>query len=107
MEKEMKIQQYKSYYLFLILLVSFMFVYGCGEKGKSSIQPKTVEREHLMEMDSKYPKEINVVKDAPSGSESLQAVPINDQIQMEQWKQLLKDVKSTLGDIKEVTEQAR
>ena len=46
-------------------------------------------------------------KDTSSEINTSQTIQIKDQIQMEQWRQLIGDIKTTLSDINESTEQAR
>lgn len=63
----MKIQHYKSYCLFLILLVSLAIVFGCGERNKLSILPGTVNHKQLIRNDTTHVKEADVVLINTSG----------------------------------------
>ena len=56
----MKIQRNKSYCLFLMLLVSLTFVFGCGERNKSSILSGTVSHKQPIENNSTHEKETDI-----------------------------------------------
>ena len=93
----------KSCLCLLVITIAF----GCREKNNSSIHPETVADKQLAGVGSNYTNEEHVVRDTPSGPEVLQAAPIKDQIQMEQWRPLIGDLKSALGGIREDAEQTR
>ncbi len=96
----------KSVFTFLLFCTFSMLVFGCGNKGESTVQTERVEGKHLMETNIAYAsKESKDEDDTPDTNKS-QEIQINDQIQMEQWKQLVEELKTTLGDIKDGAEQA-
>ena len=69
--------------LLLFFAFSMLFI-GCGENGGSKVQTERVE--------TKQPAENN----------SLDA----NEIHLDEWRQLVKDIKSTLGDMDEIRERA-
>ena len=94
--------------IMFLLVITFSFcVFGCGEKEEAGIQTEHIEDNLSMERDSNYIKEVNMAENNTPDVQLSQAVPVNDQIQLEQWKQLVEELKTTLGDIKGGTEQAR
>lgn len=74
---------------FALLLFFSLLVIGCGEKDKPKVQTERVEGKQEMGNNSTH-----------SNTELAQ---INDQIQFEQWQQLVKELKSTLGKMEEVS----
>ena len=84
----------------LLLFFAFsMLVVGCGKNGESKAQ---ITEENIANTRTESVTEVS----APKMSTS-QKPPINDQIQMEQWAQLIGDIKTALGDISAGTEQTR
>ena len=90
--------------LFLPLLI---LVIGCERKSKIDNHVNIVEDKQLMGNNTVYDSRDSREKDTSSEINTSQTIQIKDQIQMEQWRQLIGDIKTTLSDINESTEQAR
>ncbi len=104
----MKRQVHSRANIIFLLFITFSFcAFGCGEKGEAEIQTEHIEDKLSMEKDSNYINEVNAAENNTPDVEVSQAVPVSDQMQFEKWKQLVEELKTTLGDIKDGTEQAR
>ena len=102
----MKKQRYLRSCFVLLLLFTFSIpIFGCGDKRESKIQAEKVESKQRMEKNSAQVNEVEVVKVNASGSKSSQVFPVEDEIQLDEWMQLVKDIKSTLGEMEEVSKQ--
>lgn len=111
----MKKQKFlKPCFVFLLLVTFSMLVFGCGDKGESKIQTERVEGKQLMENNSIHTNEADVVAGLhathrhevnTSDSEVAQVFPIDDEIQLDEWMLLVKDIKSTLVEMEEVSKQ--
>ncbi len=105
MKKKQKLL--KSVFTFLLFCTFSMLFFGCGKNGESKVQSERVEAKQLMDTNITFASKDSTDEDTSPEINTSQTIQTNDQIQMEQWRQLLEDLKSTLGDIKEGTEQAR
>lgn len=103
----MKKQKFLKPYFALLLFFTFsMLVIGCGENSESKVQTGKVEGRQLMKENSLLEaNKADVVLINTSGSEASQAFPIDDEIHLDEWMQLVKDIKSTLGEMEEVNKQ--
>lgn len=102
----MKKQEFfKLCFAFLMIFTFSMLVIGCGENGESKFQTEKVEGKQPMEGGSNYTNEVEVVRVDTSGSEASQIFPVEDEIQIDEWMLLVKDIKSTLGEMEEVSKQ--
>ena len=97
MKKKQKLL--KSVFTLLLFCTFSMLFIGCGEKGESKFQTEKVEGKQLMEKNSLN----EVVKVNASDSEELQVFPVDDEIRLDEWMLLVKDIKSTLGEMEEVS----
>ena len=84
-----------------------MLVIGCRDNDATKANTEKVDGKQLMENNIAYTSKDSIDEDASIDTNTSQTAPINDQIQMEQWRQLIGDLKSALGDIREDAEQAR
>jgi len=82
-----------------------MLVIGCWEDGESKVQEERVESKQLMKNDGLNAKEADAVVINTSGSELSQVFSVEDEIQLDEWMRLVKDIKSTLGEMEEVSNQ--
>ena len=102
----MKAQKYLRPCFVLLLLFTFsLLVIGCWEDGESKLQNERVESRQLMEKDGLNAKEADAVVINTSGSELSQVFSVEDEIQLDEWMRLVKDIKSTLGEMEEVSNQ--
>jgi hypothetical protein len=89
----------------LLLFFTFsMLVIGCVENGESKIQTERVDGRQ-MEKNSLNANEADVVIVNTSDSESPPVFPVEDEVHLDEWIQLVNDIKSTLGEMKEVSKQ--
>ena len=93
--------------VFLLLSIFSMLVIGCRDNDATKANTEEVEGKQLMENNSTNTSKKSAVGFTAPEMNTSQTAPINDQIQMEQWRQLIGDIKSALGDIKRSAEQAR
>ena len=93
--------------VFLLLSIFSMLVVGCKDEDATKFKIEKSKVEQLMENSITYTSKDGTGEDASSEIDTSQTALIKDQIQTEEWKQLLKDLKSTLGNIREDAEQAR
>jgi len=91
--------------VFLLLFAFSMLVIGCWEDGESKVQEERVESKQLMKNDGLNAKEADAVVINTSGSELSQVFSVEDEIQLDEWMRLVKDIKSTLGEMEEVSNQ--
>jgi hypothetical protein len=102
----MKKQRYlRSCFVFLVLFTFSMLIFGCGDNGVSKLQTERVESKQLKEESSAHANEADAVVINTSGSGLSQIFPVEDEIQLDEWMQLVKDIKSTLGEMEEVSKQ--
>ncbi|MBT5307604.1 MAG: hypothetical protein HOL31_21305 [Candidatus Scalindua sp.] len=94
--------------LALLLFFTFsMLVIGCGRKNATKAKTVKAEGKKLMENNSDNTNKDSMDEGDPSEINTTQSTLINGQIQIEEWKQLLGDLRNALGDIKKDTEQVR
>lgn len=96
--------------IYYLLVIGFsFFVFSCVENDKPEIQSERVEGKQLMENNSTHANEADVKEGSSSGTEEYELGPISDQIQLqfEEWKPLVEELKTALGEIKEGAEKAR
>lgn len=80
----MKRQVHSRINIFFLLVITFSFcVFGCGEKEEKKMQTEKVEG-------------------TTSRPEVSQAFPIDDDIQLDEWMQLAKEINSTLSEMEEM-----
>jgi len=103
--KLIKHQFLKPCFVFLVLFTTSMLVIGCWEDGETKVQNERVESRQLMEKDGLNAKEADAVVINTSGSELSQIFQVKDEIHLDEWMQLVKDIKSTLGEMEEVSNQ--
>ena len=96
MKKKQKLL--KAVFTFLLFCTFPMLVIGCGDKDVTKAKTEKIEGKHLLNAN-----EADVVVINTSGSESSQVFPIDDEIQLDEWMLLVKDIKSTLGEMEEVS----
>ncbi|MFQ5687157.1 MAG: hypothetical protein ACE5GV_10895 [Candidatus Scalindua sp.] len=102
----MKKQKFlKPYFVFLLLFTFSMLVIGCGENSESKVQTERVEGRQLMKENSTHANEADVVVVNTSDSESSRVFPVDDEIRLDEWMQLVKDIKSTLGKMDDESKQ--
>ena len=87
-------------FVFLLLFAFSMFFFGCGDKGELKILSEEVEGRQLMEENRLNDNKKGGFSINASGSQASQ-VFIDDVIQLDEWMQLVKDIKSTLGEMQE------
>lgn len=92
--------------VFLLLSIFSMLVVGCKDDA-TKFEIEKGEVKQLMENNIAYTSKDSIDEDVSTDINTSQTAPINDQIQVEEWKQLLGDLKTALGDIREDAEQAR
>jgi hypothetical protein len=93
--------------VFLLLSVFSMLVIGCKDEGATKFKIEKGEVKQLMENNIAYTSKGSIDEDASTDINTSQTAPINNQIQMEQWRQLIGDLKTALADIREDDEQAK
>ena len=103
----MKQEFLKLCFAFLILFTFSMLAIGCGENGESKVQTGKVEAKQLMDTNVTFASKDSTDEGTSAEINTSQTIQINDQIQIEQWRQLAEELKTTLGDIKVIAEQAR
>ena len=74
-------------------------VIGCWEDGESKLQNERVESRQLMEKDGLNAKEADAVVINTSGSELSQIFQVKDEIHLDEWLQLTKDIKLSLVEM--------
>jgi len=96
----MKAQKYLRPCFVLLLLFTFsLLVIGCWEDGESKLQNERVESRQLMEKDGLNAKEADAVVINTSGSELSQIFQVKDEIHLDEWLQLTKDIKLSLVEM--------
>ena len=94
--------------IMFLLVITFSFcVLGCGGKYEAEIQTEQIEDNLSIEKDSNYINEVSVAENNTPDVKVSRVVLVSDQIHLEQWKQLVEELKTTLGEIKGGAEQAR
>ena len=93
--------------VFLLLSIFSMLVIGCRDNDATKANTEEVEGKQLMENNSDNTNKDSMDEGDPSEINTTQSTLINGQIQIEEWKQLLGDLRNALGDIKKDTEQVR
>ncbi|KHE92267.1 MAG: hypothetical protein SCABRO_01983, partial [Candidatus Scalindua brodae] len=105
-EMSMKKQKFVKPHFALLLFFTFpMLVIGCVKNGESKVQTEGVESKQRMEKNGLNTNDADVVVINTSGSNSFQVSPVEDEIHLDEWMQLVKDIKSTLGEMEEVNRQ--
>ncbi|MBC8550443.1 MAG: hypothetical protein H8D23_12430 [Candidatus Brocadiales bacterium] len=101
-----KKQKFLKPHLALLLFFTFaMPVIGCVENGESKIQTEGVESKQRMEKNGLNTNDADVVVINTSGSKSSQVFPVEDEMHLDEWMQLVKDIKSTLGEMEKENRQ--
>jgi len=85
--------------VFLLLFAFSMLVIGCWEDGESKVQEERVESKQLMKNDGLNAKEADAVVINTSGSELSQIFQVKDEIHLDEWLQLTKDIKLSLVEM--------
>jgi hypothetical protein len=95
----------KPCFVVLVLFAFSMLFIGCWEDGESNLQTERVESKQLMEKNGLNTNDADVVVISTLGSKSSQVFPVEDEIHLDEWTQLVKDIESTLGEMEEVSKQ--
>ena len=92
-----------------VLLLFFTFsilVIGCGDKDTTKANTEKTESKQLIEKNSlNANNEAEVIRVDASGTEGSQEFPVEDEIHLDKWMQLVKDIKSTLGEMDKESKQ--
>ena len=105
MQMEKKQKLLKSVFTFSLFCTFSMLFFGCGEKDATKNKTEKVGGKQLLMKDSLSANEAEVVLINASGSEASQVFPVEDEIHLDEWMQLVKDIKSTLGEMEEESKQ--
>jgi len=96
---------FKSCFALLLFFTFAMLVIGCWEDGESKVQTERVEGKPLMDKNSLNANEAEVVVINTSGLKSSQVFAVEKEIKLNEWMQLVKDIKSTLGEMEKESKQ--
>jgi hypothetical protein len=101
----MKRQVYSRLIIYFLPAITFsLCVFGCGEKDKTKVHTEKVESKQPSVKNSIHTNEADAKEGNTLSAEESELVPINDQIQFEQWKQLVEELKETFSDMQEIKE---
>ena len=103
----MKKQEFfKLVFTFLLLFTSSILVIGCRD-DVAKVKAEKAEGKQLMKDNSENANEVDVVLINASGPETSQvfSVKVKDEIQIDEWIRLVKDIKSTLSEMEEESKQ--
>jgi hypothetical protein len=91
-----------------VLLLFFTFampVIGCVESGESKVQTERVESKQRTKKNGLNTNNADVVVINTSGSKSSQVFPVEEEIHLNEWLQLAKDIKSSLVEMEKESRQ--
>ena len=107
MQMEKKQKLLKSVFTFSLFCTFSMLFFGCGEKDATKNKTEKVGGKQLLMKDSLNNHKLGEVVHNlnADGSEASEVFPVEDEIQIDEWMQLVKDIKSTLGEMEEESKQ--